>query len=127
MKRPPLLPVVIGTGFGAGFWPWGPGTAGAVLATAIWLLLLGVMPLTALMGLTFVLVVVLTALGTWATARLTPFWGDDPSRVVVDEMVGVWTPLLVVTAFWLHFANKGAGGWVLQERPGKNGKLFRIF
>ena len=97
MKRPPLLPVVIGTGFGAGFWPWGPGTAGAVLATAIWLLLLGVMPLTALMGLTFVLVVVFTALGTWATARLTPFWGDDPSRVVVDEMVGVWIPLLLAT------------------------------
>ena len=24
------------------------------------------------------------------------YWGEDPSRVVVDEMVGVWIPLLVV-------------------------------
>ena len=35
-ERPPLLPVIIGTGFGSGFWPWGPGTAGSVLATLIW-------------------------------------------------------------------------------------------
>ena len=43
MKRPPILPVIIGTGFGAGFWPWGPGTAGAVLATAIWFAMSAVM------------------------------------------------------------------------------------
>lgn len=34
-------------------------------------------------------------------------------------------PLAVVTA-WLHFANKGAGAFFLQERPGKNGKIFRV-
>ena len=36
------------------------------------------------------------------------------------------SPLLIVTAIWLHFANKGAGAWFLQERPGKDGKLFKI-
>ena len=35
-ERPPLLPVIVGTGLGSGFWPWGPGTAGSVLATLIW-------------------------------------------------------------------------------------------
>ena len=35
-KRPPLLPTIIGTGLGSGFWPWGPGTAGSVLGTLIW-------------------------------------------------------------------------------------------
>ena len=34
-------------------------------------------------------------------------------------------PLGAVT-IWLHFANKGAGAFFLQERPGKNGKIFRI-
>lgn len=34
-------------------------------------------------------------------------------------------PLGIVT-LWLHFANKGAGAFFLQERPGKNGKVFRI-
>lgn len=35
-ERPPLLPVIIGTGLGSGFWPWGPGTAGSILGTLIW-------------------------------------------------------------------------------------------
>lgn len=43
---------------------------------------------------TVALIVVFTTLGTWAAHRLMPFWGDDPSRVVVDEMVGVWVALL---------------------------------
>lgn len=34
-------------------------------------------------------------------------------------------PLAAVTV-WLHFANKGAGALFLQERPGKNGKIFRV-
>lgn len=34
-------------------------------------------------------------------------------------------PLAVVT-LWLHFANKGAGVFFLQERPGKGGKIFRV-
>ena len=36
------------------------------------------------------------------------------------------SPLLLVVAIWLHFANKGAGVFFLQERPGKNGKIFKI-
>lgn len=35
-------------------------------------------------------------------------------------------PLVVVTT-WLHFANKGAGAFFLQERPGKGGKIFKIY
>lgn len=34
-------------------------------------------------------------------------------------------PLVAVTA-WLHFANKGAGAFFFQERPGKNGKIFKV-
>lgn len=34
-------------------------------------------------------------------------------------------PLVAVT-LWLHFANKGAGAFFLQERPGKNGKIFKV-
>lgn len=36
------------------------------------------------------------------------------------------SPLLLVVTLWLHFANKGAGAFFLQERPGKDGKIFRI-
>ena len=32
--------------------------------------------------------------GIWAANKLETYWGEDPSRVVVDEMVGVWIALL---------------------------------
>ena len=36
------------------------------------------------------------------------------------------SPILIVVTIWLHFANKGAGVFFLQERPGKNGKIFKV-
>ena len=35
-------------------------------------------------------------------------------------------PLAAIT-IWLHFANKGAGAFFFQERPGKNGKIFKVW
>ena len=37
----------------------------------------------------------------------------------------IW-PILAVITLWLHFANKGAGAFFLQERPGKDGKIFKV-
>ncbi|MBO4620695.1 MAG: sugar transferase [Victivallales bacterium] len=34
--------------------------------------------------------------------------------------------LLAIVAVWLHFANKGAGVFFFQERPGKGAKLFKV-
>lgn len=36
------------------------------------------------------------------------------------------SPILLVVTIWLHFANKGAGAFFFQERPGLHGKIFRI-
>lgn len=36
------------------------------------------------------------------------------------------SPILIVVTIWLHFANKGAGAFFFQERPGKNGKIFKV-
>ncbi len=33
---------------------------------------------------------------------------------------------LVIIAIWLHFANKGAGAFFFQERPGKDAKIFKV-
>lgn len=38
----------------------------------------------------------------------------------------VLSPILVVVTIWLHFANKGAGAFFTQERPGKDAKIFRV-
>ena len=34
--------------------------------------------------------------------------------------------VLIIIAIWLHFANKGAGAFFFQDRPGKNGKIFTV-
>ena len=36
------------------------------------------------------------------------------------------SPLMIAVAVWLHFANKGAGVFFLQERPGLHGKIFKV-
>lgn len=38
----------------------------------------------------------------------------------------VISPILLFITIWLHFANKGAGVFFTQERPGKNGKIFKV-
>ncbi len=37
----------------------------------------------------------------------------------------IW-PILFIITIWLHFANKGAGAFFLQERPGKDAKIFKV-
>lgn len=37
----------------------------------------------------------------------------------------IW-PILLIITIWLHFANKGTGVFFLQERPGKNGEIFKV-
>lgn len=35
-------------------------------------------------------------------------------------------PILLVVTIWLHFANKGAGAFFMQDRPGKDAKIFKV-
>ena len=37
----------------------------------------------------------------------------------------IW-PILLLITIWLHFANKGAGAFFTQDRPGKDGKIFKV-
>lgn len=45
--------------------------------------------------------------------------------LVLCVLLVIWPILLIITV-WLHFANKGAGAFFFQERPGKNEKIFKI-
>ena len=45
--------------------------------------------------------------------------------IVLCVLAVIWAILLLVT-LWLHFANKGAGAFFTQERPGRNGKIFKV-
>lgn len=45
--------------------------------------------------------------------------------IVFIALLIIW-PILLLVAIWLHFANKGAGAFFTQERPGKNDKIFKV-
>lgn len=45
--------------------------------------------------------------------------------IALCALLVIW-PLLLVITVWLYFANKGAGVFFLQERPGKDGRIFRV-
>ena len=56
-------------------------------------------------------------------------------RLFVKRFLDFWialavlliiSPILLVVTIWLHFANKGAGVFFFQERPGKDGRIFKI-
>ena len=51
--------------------------------------------------------------------RTLDFW-------IALAVLVIISPILLVVTVWLHFANKGAGAFFFQERPGKDGRIFRI-
>lgn len=45
--------------------------------------------------------------------------------IVLCVLAVIW-PILLLVTLWLHFANKGAVPSSLKERPGRNGKIFKV-
>lgn len=46
--------------------------------------------------------------------------------IIVFCVLAVIWPILLIITLWLHFANKGAGAFFFQERPGKDEKIFKV-
>ena len=51
--------------------------------------------------------------------RFFDFWISLIALIIIS-------PILLVITIWLHFANKGAGAFFFQERPGKDAKIFKV-
>lgn len=51
--------------------------------------------------------------------RFFDFWISLIALIIIS-------PILLSVTIWLHFANKGAGAFFTQDRPGKDGKIFRV-
>lgn len=93
----PFFHNFIATGFGSGYSPVAPGTAGALVATLIWWGYSAALnDYISIISTTAILIIVFTVLGVWSSGVSEKYWGEDPSRVVVDEMVGTWIALLAV-------------------------------
>ena len=102
----PIFHKLIATSFGAGFSPVAPGTMGALFGVAVWYLLFALLDYATLMW---------TLSGLIVSSVSERYWGEDPSRVVMDETVGEWIALLAVPA-------SGHWGYVLAAFV-----LFRFF
>jgi phosphatidylglycerophosphatase A len=86
------------TAFGLGLSPVAPGTMGALggIATGLWILNTCPFPNYILI----LLIVLCTVLGAVSSKILELEWGDDPSRIVIDEVVGMWISMLFLPALW---------------------------
>lgn len=90
------LAKVIATGFGSGYAPVAPGTAGALLATVITYFIANSTTWSSLNIALIALSIIFTVLGIWSANALQSEWGHDPGRIVVDEMVGIWISMLFI-------------------------------
>ncbi|NNE26114.1 MAG: phosphatidylglycerophosphatase A [Saprospiraceae bacterium] len=91
----------IATVLGLGYAPKAPGTfgaLGAVLFLAIFKCL--GQPISELYLIPVIIIV--TLIGTYSTHKVIPLWGNDPSKVVVDEFVGCLIAILFLPHSWIH-------------------------
>lgn len=94
-----LIKKVIATGAGLGYIQPAPGTMGALGGWAIGLALLqwSSHPYNWLI----LFIIIFGLLGVWASASLEAIWGEDPSKVVIDEIVGIWISMLFLPPGWI--------------------------
>lgn len=89
-----IIHVLITTSLGLGFSPIAPGTAGA-LGGCLIAYLITLFPGFNVLILSF-LIVLFFFLGVHSSNKMEPIWGKDPSRIVIDEVVGMWIALLMI-------------------------------
>ena len=83
------LAMALATVLGAGFAPVAPGTAGALVSVGVWLILQRWFPMALHWPTHAVWLVIVTAVGIWASTRAEMSLGaTDPKQVVIDEFIG---------------------------------------
>lgn len=80
---------LIATFFGTGYAPKAPGTVASVATLPLFFFIRG-------LSLFWYLIVValLTGVGVVSSSQMENIWGRDPSRVVIDEVVGMLISLI---------------------------------
>jgi phosphatidylglycerophosphatase A len=95
------LAVVIGTGFGSGYFPIFPGTVGSVVGIGVYLVLLWLGVLSDAFGLGWPITLgVIFLVGVPSARRCEAMFGDDSKRIVIDEVWGMLIAVLLLPATW---------------------------
>ena len=94
----------IATAFGSGYSPLAPGTAGAIVACGLlWFFNQYHIISTDSNPFIFIVLIVLTTLiGFFTINQLSEEWGEDPSKVVIDEVVGMWITMIFIPFTWIN-------------------------
>lgn len=98
-KRLVKINKIIATALGLGYFPKAPGTMGAlggVLTGSIVIFWTNSPNLILSLLITFFFF-----LGVFSSFKLEPMWGKDPSRIVIDEVVGMWIAILFIPKQWI--------------------------
>ncbi len=83
------LALLLGTWFGCGYFPWGPGTVASLVAVILAALLHFYAGVNR--GTLLLVVAVLLIPGIWASTQTARFvQRKDPGLVVIDEVLGQW-------------------------------------
>ena len=92
--------IFLATGMGLGFSPLAPGTMGALggCVIAFFLRQYSVYHVLILM----LLILLFFFLGVHSSNKLEKDWGKDPSKVVIDEVVGMWISMWLIPSGWIY-------------------------
>jgi phosphatidylglycerophosphatase A len=86
---------VIATAFGLGYAPIAPGTFGALGAYLLNIFLIHSTHYNLILGIN---ILIFMMLGVYVSFQLEAEWGSDPSRIVIDEVVGMWIATIFLPA-----------------------------
>jgi len=92
----------ITTWFGCGYSPIAPGTVGSLGACGCVIILHSIFGYKWMMMLLIFGIIIFTILGIKLTNVLENLWGKDPSKIVVDEVVGLWIAFLFVPFSYIN-------------------------
>src|SRR5574344_1340116 len=90
----PWLHVIISTGFGSGFFPKAPGTAGAFVGLVMWYIGYLYLEPNVLTIVTIAAIILTTFIGVWTSNVMEKYWCADSHSVVSDGDVSTSIPLL---------------------------------
>jgi phosphatidylglycerophosphatase A len=97
-KSIPLFTKLIATGFYSGYSPFAPGTAGSVAGILFFLI-----PGFESLILLSISITVVFFIGVIASNRMEKVLGEDPSQVVIDEIVGMWISVVYLPKEFIVF------------------------
>ncbi len=98
---------IIATGLGTGYAPVAPGTAGSLLGISVWYILNGllngkVVPFYIYFA-EFVAVISVVFAGVYSVKKVHSVWKHDASKIVIDEIAGVWIAAFAIPYKWQYY------------------------